>query len=351
MKIGLYGYEGAGASTLFNALTGQEVPTGFGGGKPKTHIGTVKVPDRRIDRLSALYTPKKTIFAELVFSDFPAAGKDAGRGKALANISEAKAMDLLALVVGAFHHDWMDQAPDPTVELENLLTELILTDLDQVERFMERQRKVKGTDPFLLSAMEKMQPHLEEGLSLRTLELTPEELQHIRGFSFLSIKPAIVAVNVDEEKYGQPVPETLLAVARSHGVEPFILSAAVEEEIAKLSQEDQAMFLEDLGIEEPISGRFIRAAYNLANLISFFTVGPDEVRSWTIPKGTKAKQAAGTIHSDLEKGFIRAEVFTYDDILAVGGKEAELKKQGKLRLEGKEYPVKDGDILHIRFNV
>ncbi|MBU1239399.1 hypothetical protein KJ865_06790, partial [Myxococcota bacterium] len=244
MKIGLYGYEGAGATTLFNALTGQEVATGFGSGKKKTHIGTVKVPDKRIDRLSALYQPKKTIFAELVFSDFPAAGKDAGRGKALSNVAEAKAVDILALVIGSFHGEWMSEEPNPALETENLLTELVLSDLDQVERFMERQKKLKSStqDPFIQRAMEKALPHLSDGKSLRTLEFTEEEMQHIRGFSFLSIKPSIVAINVDEDDYGKPIPPEVLSVTSAHGVEPFLLSAKVEEEISRLSSEDQAMF-------------------------------------------------------------------------------------------------------------
>jgi ribosome-binding ATPase len=350
MKIGLYGYEGSGASTLFNALTGQEVPTGFGSNR-KTHIGTVKIPDPRIDKLTVLYKPKKTIYTELIFSDFPSGGK--GTAKSLSNVSEAKASDMLALVVQGFNAEWMAEKADPLNELENLLTEMVLSDLEQVERYMERLRRFgkKNLDPFIMSAMEKALPHLEDGKSLRTLEFTTEEVEHIRGFSFLSSKPTIVAVNVDEDKYKDPVSDAILSVAKEHEVEPFVLSAKIEEEISKMSPEDQEMFLEDLGIDEQISGRFLRASYKLASLISFFTVGPDEVRSWTIRKGTKAKAAAGVIHSDLEKGFIRAEVFTYDHIVEAKGSEPDLKKLGRIRLEGKEYEVLDADILNIRFNV
>jgi ribosome-binding ATPase len=352
MKIGLYGYENAGSTTLFNALTGREIPTGFSSEK-KLNIGTVKVPDKRIDILSGLYKPKKTIYSELIFSDFPAAGKNSVRGKALANVSEARAVDILALVVGSFPNQFDDSDPDPVNELSNLLTEMVILDLDQVENFIRRQKKVKGTaqNPFINSAVVKMKPHLEEGKSLRTLELKKEELQHITGFSFLSLKPALVAVNVDENKITESISQEMIELCKEHKLESFILSAKVEEEIAKLSSEDQDMFMEDLGITDLIGSRFIRKAYELANLHSFFTVGPDEVRSWTIRKGTFAKKAAGTIHSDLEKGFIRAEVFHYNDIIEVDGNEAQLKKLGKHRLEGKEYIVKDGDILNIRFNV
>lgn len=351
MKIGLYGYEGAGASTLFNALTGLKVATGYGGEKEKIHIGTVKVPDPRIDILTELYKPKKTVFAELVFSDFPARSKDAVKGKALSNVSEAKAVDILALVIKSFSDEFTEKEVNAASELESLLTEMILVDLEQIEKYLERQAKVAKKDPLIISTLERMVPHLSDGLSLRTFELTNEETTAMRGFSFLSIKKAIAAINVNEGDTGNELPANLAQVAEKHGVKPFLLSAAIEEEISTMPPEDQEMFLQDLGLSEPLSARFIRAAYELSDLISFFTVGPDEVRSWPIGRNTTAKRAAGAIHSDLEKGFIRAEVFHYDDIIAVKGVEAELKKLGKLRLEGKEYPVKDGDILNIRFNV
>jgi GTP-binding protein YchF len=352
MKIGLYGYEGAGATTLFNALTGQSVATGFGGERQKVHLGTVKVPDARIDILTAMYKPKKTVHAELVFSDFPAVSGE--KGKALSNVSEAKAVDILALVIGAWDTGMGTEKPDPANEFDNLVTEMVILDLVQVERFIERSKKIKPTAPLeimVLRIMEKLQPHLEEGLSLRTLNLSTDEVQALRGYAFLSLKPSIVAVNVDEGRMQEPIPPALLSIAQKHGTQPFLLSAKVEEEISKMSDDEQTMFLEDLGIKEPLSGRFIRATYSLSNLVSFFTVGEDEVRSWPIQVGTNARKAAGTIHSDLEKGFIRAEVFHYDDIVGAKGDEGELKKHGKLRVEGKEYPVKDGDIINIRFNV
>lgn len=348
MKIGLYGYENAGATTLFNAITGMHVATGFSGDRQQTHLGTVKVPDSRLDVLTRLYNPKRTVHAELVFSDFPAASREK---KALANIQEAKTMDMLVLMVGAFSTD--GAPPDSAGEMENLLTEMVLVDLEHVSKYLEKQRKVPAAakDVRQFALVERLLPHLEQGLPLRTFGLTADEENLLRGFSFLTQKPALAAINVDEDKITQSADPKLEEIARAHGVVPFLLSARVEEEIAQLSPEDQEMFLSDLGLSEKLSGRLIRAAYDLADLMSFFTVGPDEVRAWTIRKNTPAKQAAGAIHSDLEKGFIRAEVFTYDDIVAVQGNEAELKKRGKLRLEGKDYIVQDGDILHIRFNV
>lgn len=347
MKIGLYGYENAGATTLFNAITGLNIATGFSGDRQQTHLGTVKVPDPRLDVLTRLYNPKRTVHAELVFSDFPAASREK---KALANIQEAKTMDMLVLMVGAFSAD--GSLPNPAGELENLLTEMVLVDLEHVSKYLDKQRKVPGAkDTRLFALVQQLLPHLEHGLPLRTFALSPDEENLLRGFSFLTQKPALAAINVDEDKLTQPADPKLEPIAQNHGVVPFLLSARVEEEIAQLSAEDQEMFLADLGLSEKLSARLIRAAYDLANLMSFFTVGPDEVRAWTIRKNTPAKQAAGAIHSDLEKGFIRAEVFTYDDIVSVQGNEAELKKRGKLRLEGKDYIVQDGDILHIRFNV
>ncbi|MBN2723404.1 MAG: redox-regulated ATPase YchF [Deltaproteobacteria bacterium] len=350
MKIGLYGYEGAGASTLFNALTGQNVVTGFGGDKEKVHIGTVKVPDSRIDRLTELYSPKKTVFAELVFSDFPSKSKDQ-KGKSLGNISEAKSVDILALVIKAFSDKYSEEEVDAASELEMLLTEMAILDLEQIERYIEKQSKVGKKDPQIIKIMEKMVPHLSEGLSIRTMELSESEVLAMRGFSFLSSKRALAAINVNEDKVAEGTAGDILEIAAKHGVMPFVLSAGVEEEITSMETEDQEMFLDDMGLTEPVSGRFIRAAYELSDLISFFTVGPDEVRSWPIARNTNARKAAGAIHSDLEKGFIRAEVFHYDDIIAVNGVESELKKLGKHRLEGKDYIVKDGDILNIRFNV
>ncbi len=348
MKIGLYGYENAGATTLFNAITGFDVPTGFSGDRQQTHLGTVKVPDPRLDVLTRLYSPKKTIHAELVFSDFPAASREK---KALSNVQEAKSMDMLVLLVGAFSAD--GATPDPVGELENLLTEMVIVDLEHVTKYLEKQRKVPAAakDTRLFALVERLLPHLEGGLPLRTFGLTAEEENALRGFAFLTQKPALAAINVNEARLSEKPGEGLERLAEHHGVRPFLLSARVEEEISRLAPEDQELFLADLGLPEKLSGRLLRAAYDLANLMCFFTVGPDEVRAWTIRKNTPAKQAAGAIHSDLEKGFIRAEVFTYDDIVEVNGNEAELKKRGKLRLEGKDYIVRDGDILHVRFNV
>ncbi len=346
MKIGLYGYEGAGATTLFNAITGFDIPTGFSGDRQQTHIGTVKVPDPRLDVLTELYKPKRTVHAELVFTDFPAASRER---KALTNVQEAKSMDMLVLLVDAYS----DGNRDFAGEMENLLTEMVLVDLDHVSRYLEKQRKVPtaARDMRLFAIVERLLPDLENGIPVRKIELTDEDRSLLRGFSFLTAKPALVAINVGEERLNDDLSQAARELAATHGVNTFLLSARVEEEISRLAPEDQEMFLADLGLSEKLSGRLLRATYDLADLMCFFTVGADEVRAWTIRKNTFARQAAGAIHSDLEKGFIRAEVFTYDDIVDVKGSEPELKKRGKFRLEGKEYVVRDGDILHIRFNV
>ncbi len=349
MKIGLYGYQGAGATTLFNALTGLEAQTGYGGGKG-VNKGIVKVPDPRIDRLAEIYRPKRTVYAEMLFMDFPPPPPGT---TGLTNVDEARRMDMLALVVKGFTDEATGEKSDPALQLEELLGEMVLTDQDQFERYVQRRKKMKK-DPSLAmqdAAVEKALAHLEQGLSLRTLEWSEDELRALRSFAPLTVKPALVAVNVDEDEVGSELPPEVHELAARHGLEVFKLSARVEEEISRLEPDEQREFLEDMGLDEPLSARFIRAAFSLMDLISFFTVGEDEVRAWPIPRGTNAKAAAGAIHSDLERGFIRAEVFHYDDLMAAGGDENEVKKQGKLRLEGKDYIVKDGDILHIRFNV
>jgi hypothetical protein len=301
-----------------------------------------------VDALAAIFHPKKTTNAEVRFVDVPGpAGKGSGLdADALRALAE---VDAFCLVVRGF--SGVDGAPpDPARELADFDAELVLHDLAIVERRLDRLRKEgnKGTGEF--HELERVHPHLDDGKPLRTLRFSDAEEKGLAHLGFLSRQPLLVVVNVPEEAAAAPPPEALDAAARGRGAELLALCAAAEAEIAQLDPAEQPEFLESLGLAEPARARFIRAAYRLLDLISFFTVGEDEVRAWPIRRGDKAPRAAGRIHSDLERGFIRAEVVHYDDFIALGS-ESRARQEGKLRLEGKEYVVQDGDILNIRFAV
>jgi ribosome-binding ATPase len=346
MKAGLVGYAQSGKTTLFNALTG--LHKGGGAGQRQVNLGAIKVPDPRIDALSAMFHPKKTTYAEMRFVDVPGpAGKGTGLdADALRALSE---VDSFCLVVRGFPA--LDGAPgDPERELRDFDAELVLHDLAIVEKRLDRLRKEqhKGTGEF--HELERLHAELDAGRPLRTMRWSDAEEKELAHFGFLSRRPMLVIVNVGEEAAAAPPPPGVEAAARELGCEVLALCAAVEAEIAELDAAEQPEFLASLGLAEPARARFIRAAYHLLDLVSFFTVGEDEVRAWPIRRGDKAPRAAGRIHSDLERGFIRAEVTHYDDFVALGS-EAKARQEGKLRLEGKEYVVKDGDILNIRFAV
>ena len=346
MKAGLVGYSRSGKTTLFDALTG--LHRGGAGGRPQVNLGAIKVPDARIDALSAIFKPRKTTYAEMQFVDVPgAAGKGSGLDaealKALAGV------DAFCLVVRGFPA--ADGTPaDPERELRDFDAELVLHDLALVEKRLDRLRKEqhKGTGEF--HELERLHAQLDEGKALRTMRWSDAEEKELVHFAFLSRRPLLVVVNVAEEAAAAPPPPPVEAAARERGSEVLSLCAAVEAEIAELSPAEQPEFLASLGLEAPAQARFIRVAYHLLDLISFFTVGEDEVRAWPIRRGDRAPRAAGRIHSDLERGFIRAEVTHYEDFIALGS-EAKARQEGKLRLEGKEYVVRDGDILNIRFAV
>lgn len=346
MKIGLVGVAGSGKTTVFNTLTGLNIPSGFGGA---VHLGTVKVPDERIDRLSLIFKPKKTTYAEIVFSDIP--GEHGAEHKGLSGkaLEPIRAQDVLCLVLRAFPNPALQGPAHPAAELEAFHTECVLADLEMVERKLDRAKKDK-TDPLQTAAFELMKQTLEAALPIRSL---PEAALHramLTGFSFLTDRPLLVVLNRSEDQAAEPMPESLASRVTQLSAAGLVLSASVEAEIARLDPADQAVFLADLGLTESARARFIRTAYGLLELISFFTVGPDEVRAWPIRRGTTAQAAAGKIHSDLERGFIRAEVMAYDDFIALGSEHA-VKEAGKFKLEGKDYVVADGDILNIRFHV
>jgi GTP-binding protein YchF len=342
MKVGLIGHRGAGKTTIFNMLTGLQAQVG-GFGKDEIHLGVIKVPDERIDRLSQMFKPKKTTYAEIRFTDFPPQAED-NLKSSNALVMQMREVDAIALVLRDF-----ESGSAPIRELDDLLTEMILADLTVVENRRNRLKKEKAR-PQEEGLLERCAAALENEQSLRTLNLSAEEESLLSGFGFLSRKPLLVLFNQSEDKAGQPLAPSYQEELQRRDLEGLALAGKVEMEIAHLDESDRAAFLKEIGITEPARDRFIRASYHLLNLISFFTAGEDEVRAWTIAHGTHARQAAGKIHSDIERGFIRAEVIAYADFIAHGS-EAKCKEAGKLRLEGKDYIVKDADIIHFRFAV
>lgn len=342
MKIGLIGHRGAGKTTIFNMLTGLQAQVG-GFGKEEVHLGVIKVPDERIDRLSQIFKPKKTTYAEIRFTDFPPQAEDNLKSNN-ALVTQMREVDAIALVLRDF-----ETGSDPLRELNDLLTEMILADLTVVENRRNRLKKEKAR-PQEEELLERCARALENEESLRNLTFSAEEENLLSGFGFLSRKPLLVLFNQAEEKAGQPLAASYQEELQRRGLEGLALAGKVEMEIAQLEENDRAAFLKEIGIAEPARDRFIRSSYRLLDLISFFTAGEDEVRAWTITQGTNARKSAGKIHSDIERGFIRAEVIAYTDFIAHGS-EAKCKEAGKLRLEGKDYIVKAADIIHFRFAV
>jgi hypothetical protein len=344
MKIGLIGHRGAGKTTIFNMLTGLQAQVGGFGGKEEVHLGVIKVPDARIDKLSAIFKPKKTTYAEIRFTDFPPSQGEEELKSNTALVTQMREVDAITLVLRDFDAD-----AKPLKDLNALLTEMILADLTVVENRRGRLKKEKAR-PQEEALLDRCAVALENEESLRNIEFSADEENLASGFGFLSRKPSLVIFNRSEEKASLPLEAEYQEELARRGLQGLALAGKVEMEIAQLDESDRAAFLQEIGIKEPARERFIRAAYALSDLISFFTTGEDEVRAWTIAQGTVARKAAGRIHSDIERGFIRAEVVAYDDFIAHGS-EAKCKEAGKFRLEGKEYVVKDGDIIHFRFAV
>jgi ribosome-binding ATPase len=344
MKVGLIGHRGAGKTTIFNMLTGLQAQVGSFGGKEEVHLGVIKVPDARIDKLSQIFKPKKTTYAEIRFTDFPPSQGEDNLKSNNALVMQMREVDAITLVLRDFGAD-----AHPLKELNDLLTEMILADLAVVENRRNRLKKEKAR-PQEEALLERCQQALEKEESLRSLSFSADEENLASGFGFLSRKPLLVIFNQGDDNAGQALESNYQQELDQRGLEGLALAGKVEMEIAQLDESDRAVFLKEIGIAEPARDRFIRACYGLLDLISFFTAGEDEVRAWTITQGTAAKKAAGKIHSDIERGFIRGEVIAYDDFIALGS-EAKCKEAGKLRLEGKDYVVKDADIVHFRFAV
>lgn len=356
MRLGIIGLPQSGKTTLFNALTRGSVPTGMSAGKFEVHTAVVDVPDGRVDTLSAMFKPKKTIYAKVTYADI--AGLDGSTGKAGisgALLNQLTQMDGFIHVVRCFEDEnvpHIQASLNPGRDLVAMDSEFVLNDLIAVERKLERlneeRKKGGGREKAVvereIALFERFQQELSNEVPLRDLALSHEDERTLAGFGFLSRKPVLVVFNLGE---GQPAPE--ISYAHKHS-QMVALQCKLEAEIAQLPPEDAQLFLAEYGIEEPSLYRMIRLSYDLLGLQSFFTVGPDEVRAWTVQRGATAPEAAGEIHTDLQKGFIRAEVVHYDDLTALGGL-SEARAKGKLRLEGKEYIVKDGEVLNIRFNV
>jgi GTP-binding protein YchF len=346
MKIGLVGFPGSGKTTVFNTMTGLDVPVGFGG---EVRLGTVRVPDERIDRLSAIFSPKKTTYAEMSFCDIPGEHGSEKKGLSAKGLQTIRDQEALCLVLRGFENPALEGAPDPLADLEAFHAECLFADLEIVERRLDRARKERAS-PNEVAAFEVMKAALEADRPIRSIPSADLDRALLKGFGMLTDRALLVALNTSEDAAAEPLPQALAARVAQIDAAALSLCASVEAEIATLAPDEQSAFLEDLGLSESALARFIRTAYGLLDLISFFTVGPDEVRAWTIRRGTHARKAAGRIHSDLERGFIRAEVIPYDVFMRFGSENA-VKDAGKLQVEGKEYVVSDGDILHIRFNV
>jgi GTP-binding protein YchF len=346
MKIGLVGFGGSGKTTVFNAMTGQDVPVGFGG---EVRLGSVKVPDDRIETLSDIFRPKKTTFAEMSFVDIPGEHGAEQKGLSPRGLQQSRDQEALCLVVRDFQNPALENDPDPAADLEAFHAECILADLDIVERRLERARKEQAPAQEI-TAFETMQLALEDEQPLRSLSDQTLDRTQLNGYGFLTDKPLLVAVNREEEAVAEPLNGSITDRATDLGAACLSLSASVEADLAALDPDDRAVFLEDMGLADTALTRFIRTAYGLVDLISFFTVGEDEVRAWTIRRGTTARKAAGKIHSDLERGFIRAEVIPYRTFMHHGSEQA-VKEAGLLQVEGKDYVVSDADMMSVRFNV
>ncbi len=367
MKVGIIGLPQTGKTSLYNALTRSAVELNrFGGGE--VNVGVIGVPDPRFDYAVAQCAPKKISPATIEFTEGGARverSEQQGRGDKFGTdfFSAVRNMDALILLVRAFDDPTVavpEGGINPKREAEQINEELMLADLTVIEgrleklekaRLLKRQTNAEAAEQQVLN---KIKAHLDELNPVRSLQLTEDEARSVKSYAFVSGKPLLLVANVGEDQAGEESPAittTLAEYAASLGVPLVAMCAKVEMEVAQMEPAEEKEFLEAMGIMEAARDRLIRAAYSALGLICFFTVGEDEVRAWTIVKGTNAVGAAGAIHSDLARGFIRAELVDFEDFRAAGGCWDEAKAAGKMRLEGKEYPVKDGDILHVRFKV
>jgi GTP-binding protein YchF len=362
MQVTIVGLPGSGKTTVFNALTGSHAETGgFSGGRAAPNVGVVKVPDDRVDRLSALFNPKKTTYADVTYVDVAIPAGAAREGTVNPDVlAQIRNADALLHVTRAFADAAATTAPDAWRDVDELDLEFTVADLSVIEKRLEKLRTQgrHGSQAERDQAvreealLQRLEPHLSEGRPLRSFGLTDDEELLLRGYRFLTQKPVLVILNIDDRRLGEVA--ALEAAGRDRYAQPHTdvaaLAGKIESELGELAEDDARLFMEDLGIAEPSRGRVIRLTYDLLGLFSFYTAGEDECRAWTIRRGATAVEAAGTIHSDLARGFIRAEVIGVEDLLEAGS-TAEARKRGTLRQEGKGYHVAEGDTLNILFNV
>ncbi|MBQ3904189.1 MAG: redox-regulated ATPase YchF [Eubacterium sp.] len=364
MKLGMVGLPNVGKSTLFNAITNagaQSANYPFCTIEP--NVGMVSVPDERLDRLAEMYQPDKFTPATIEFVDIAGLVKGASNGEGLGNkfLSHIREVDAIIHVVRCFENDditHVDGSIDPKRDIETINLELILSDLDILTRRIDSRKKAMKGDKTIASEvafLERLKAEMESGKTARAVDISDDEAEYLKDVSLLTIKPVIYACNMGENDFldgidSNPYYKAVKEIADAEGSETFPICAEIEAEISELEEDEKQAFLEDIGLEQSGLDRLIKKSYSLLGLISYLTAGKPEVRAWTIKEGTKAPQAAGKIHTDFERGFIRAEVVAYDDLIACGTMAA-AKEKGLVRSEGKDYVMKDGDIVLFRFNV